>query len=100
MYNENTSHLDIIVEDGTVKIPSIFMFKTSRDITQFLDKSEEMNCTVIFENENIKVFPNTDNGIVCAILAIYKQMVDNHEIGNAYVRYLGIIDKMKWENMV
>ena len=100
MYNENTSHLDIIVKDGTVKIPSIFMFKTSGDITQFLNKSEEMNCMVIFENENIKVLPNRDDGILCVIIAIYKQMVDNHEIGNAYVRYLGNIDRMKWENVV
>lgn len=99
MYNENTSHLDIIVKDGTVKIPSIFMFKTSRDITQFLDKSEEMNCTVVFENENIKVLPDKDDGIVRVVVAIYKQMVDNHEIGNAYVRYLGSIDKMKWDNV-
>lgn len=92
------NHLELIVKGGTVRIPSIFMFENTLDITEFLDRSAEANCEVIFENENIMVLPDKDDGITCAMIAIYKQMVGNREIGNAYVRYLGSIDKMRWND--
>ena len=99
MYNENNSHLELIVKDGTVTIPSIFMFENNNDLTNFLDKSGEANCTVVFENENIKVLPNVDDGVVGSILAMYKPLIANRELGNAYLRYLGNIDKMSWDKV-
>lgn len=99
MYNETNSHLELIVKDGTITIPSIFMFEDNRNLTDFLDKSREVNCTVIFENENIKVLPNVDDGVVGSILAMYKPMIDNRKVGNAYCRYLGNIDKMSWDKV-
>lgn len=92
-------HSDLIEKDGTVRIPSIFMFENSRDLTDFLDRSGEANCKVIFENENITVRPDVDDGIVCATIAIYKPIIDNREIGNAYLRYLGNINKMSWDQV-
>lgn len=99
MYNENNSHLELIEKNGTVKIPSIFMFENNRNLTDFLDRSREANCTVIFENENIKVLPNVDDGVAGSILAMYKPMIDNRGVGNAYLRYLGNIDKMRWDKV-
>jgi hypothetical protein len=92
-------HLELIVKDGEVRIPSIFMFDNSRELEQFLESAKKMDCSVVFENENIEVLPNKDDGIVCAIIAIYKPIIDNHEIGNAYLRYLGNIDKMSWDKV-
>ena len=99
MYYGDISHLDIIVKDGTVRIPSIFMFESGRDVTDFLDRCREVNCTVIFENENIKVLPDIDDGVVGAMLSMYKTIVTNREIMNAYLRYLGNLDKMGWDEL-
>ena len=88
------NHLEIIIKDGTVKIPSIFMFEDWIEIDPFLAHARKMNCTVIFVNENIIVAP--DDGRHSAKIGFYKTMIADRELGNAYVRYLGSIDKMKW----
>ena len=92
------NHLELIVKDGTVIIPSIFMFEDWTMIDPFLSNARQMNCTVIFENENIKVEPN-DYDSVRLKIDVFKTIISYREIGNAYVRYLGNIDKMKWENV-
>ena len=97
MYNENNAHLELIVKDGKVTIPSIFMFEDYLDVTQFLDHARKMNCIVIFENENVEVNPITDDSRFK--IYIYSQMVGHREIGNAYLRYLGNIDKMSWDKV-
>lgn len=97
MYNENNTHLELIVKDGTVTIPSIFMFEDYLTVSQFLDHARNMNCTVVFENESVEVKPITDDSRFK--IYIYSQMVGYRELGNAYVRYLGNIDKMSWENV-
>ena len=97
MYNENTSHLDIIVKDGTVRIPSIFMFEDWVDIEKFLTHARKMNCIVEFENEQIEVVPNNRESTVA--ISIYKTILADKKVVNAYLRYLGNPDKMKWENV-
>lgn len=92
-------HLELIVERGTVRIPSIFMFEHFEDVTIFLDRAKEANCTVIFENENVEVAPKVDDFGVRAKIHIYTNMIAHREFGNAYVRYLGNIDKMLWDNV-
>lgn len=92
------SHLELIVKDGTVTIPSIFMFEDWVDIDPFLNHARKMNCTVIFENENIKVAPN-DNHTSSAKIGIYRTVIAEREIVNAYLRYLGNIDKMSWDKV-
>lgn len=90
------NHLDIIVKDGTVTIPSIFMFEDWIDIEPFLNHARKMNCTVVFENENIEVSPN-DGGASRMKIGIFTTIISYREIGNAYVRYLGSPDKMNWD---
>ena len=80
-------HLELIVKNGTVKIPSIFLFQYFEDVTIFLNHAKKENCTVIFENEGLTGKP----GIFSSIIAC-------REIGNAYVRFVGNIDKMSWDN--
>lgn len=91
------NYLNIIVKDGTVAIPSIFMFEDYLDVTQFLDHARKMQCTVVFENERVEVKPNNDDSRFK--IYIYSQMVGNRELGNAYLRYLGNIDKMSWDKV-
>lgn len=97
MCNENTSHLDVIVKDGTVKIPSIFMFEDWVDIDTFLNHARKMNCTVIFENEKIEFVPHDNESNV--IIGMYRTIIARKEIVNAYLRYLGNIDKMGWDEI-
>ena len=92
------NHLEIIVKDGTVRIPSIFMFEDWIDIDPFLAHARKMNCTVIFENERITVEP--DNYVdAMRTIGIFRMIVSYREIGNAYVRYLGSPNEMNWENV-
>ena len=97
MSNETNSHAELIIKDGTVTIPSIFMFEDYLEVTQFLSHARKMNCTVIFENENVEVNPNNDDSRFK--MYIYTQMVGCRELGNAYLRYLGNIDKMSWDKV-
>ena len=90
------NHSELITKDGTVKIPSIFMFEDWIDIEPFLTHARKMNCTVIFENEHLIVEPG-DYERVRMQIGVFTTMVAEREIGNAYVRYLGSPDKMGWE---
>lgn len=92
------NHLEIIVKDGTVRIPSIFMFEDWIDVEPFLAHARKMNCTVVFENENITVEPN-DYDSVRRKIGLFVTIISYREIGNAYVRYLGSPDKMSWDNV-
>ena len=92
------NHLDIIVKDGTVRIPSIFMFEDWIDIEPFLAHARKMNCTVVFENENITVEPN-DYESVRRKISLFVTIISYRELGNAYVRYLGSPDKMSWDKV-
>ena len=92
------NHLEHIVKDGTVTIPSIFMFEDWIDVEPFLNHARKMNCTVVFENENITVEPD-DYESVRRKIGLFVTIISYKEIGNAYVRYLGSPDKMSWENV-
>ena len=92
------NHLELIVKDGTVKIPSLFMFKNIIYLDAFLEHAKTMNCTVIFENEGIELPPHWEDIEVRFLFYIYRSMIMNPNIANSYLRYLGNIDKMSWEN--
>lgn len=93
--DDDIYHLNLIMQNGEVKIPSIFMFENSRVYTKFLECARHMNCVVVFENENLVVDHSSD--YYRFKLYAYEQMLDNRDIGNAYLRYLGNIDKMNWD---
>ena len=92
------NHLEIIVKDGTVRIPSIFMFEDWIDIEPFLTHARKMNCTVVFENENITVEPN-DYESVRRKISLFVTIISYRELGTSYVRYLGSPDKMSWDKI-
>ena len=90
-------HIDLIVQNGELKIPSIFMFENSLELRKFLDYARDMSCVIVFENENLVVDHISD--YYRFKLYAYEQMLDNHDIGNAYLRYLGNIEKMSWSKV-
>ena len=93
------NHSEFIVKDGTVKIPSIFMFKGILELESFLAHAKKMNCTVVFENEGFELSPHWENTDARFVFYVYRSMVSNRNIGNAYLRYLGNIDKMTWDKV-
>lgn len=93
------NHLDLIVKDGTVTIPSIFMFEYPDEVTNFIRQAQKMNCTVIFENESFVIAPEDDYTIYRFYLAAYNSIISNRKIGDAYVRYVGSPDKMTWDKV-
>ena len=92
------NYTNLIIKDGKVTIPSIFMFEHFEDVTILLNSAEKANCTVIFENENIEILPGNANTDVRYKLYAYSAIIANREIGNAYVRYVGSPNKMNWDN--
>ena len=92
------NHSELIVKDGEVRIPSIFMFEDWVMIDPFIEQARKMNCTIVFENENLVVEPNNYNS-VSHYINVYRIMVSNRELGDAYVRYLGSRNKMSWDKV-
>ena len=92
-------HLEFIVKNGSVRIPSIFMFEYFEDLTVFLSHAKKANCIVVFENERFAVDPNNDDTIIRAKIHAYSAVIACRDIGNAYLRYLGDIDNMSWDNV-
>lgn len=93
------NYLEFIIKDGTVTIPSIFMFEYSDEVTNFIRQAQKMNCTVRFENEDIEITPEDNYTDYRYYLFAYNSIISNREIGNAYVRYLGSPDKMSWDKV-
>lgn len=93
------NHLDLIVKDGTVTIPSIFMFEYPDDVTNFIRQAQMMNCTVLFENESIEIKPEDNYTEYRYYLFAYSSIISNRKVGDAYVRYVGSPDKMKWDKV-
>lgn len=93
------SHLELIVKNGTVRIPSIFMFENFEDVTIFLNHAKDAKCTVIFDNENLTVTPDNDDFGIRAKIHIFTAIISFREIGNAYFRFVHNIDQMSWDNV-
>jgi hypothetical protein len=92
---KDVPHFDLIRENEPIVIPSIFMFKDNVELYPFLKACGEYNSTVFFENEKIIVPPEPDEETRLKILC-YSTVMGCREIGDAYIRYLGNLAKMKW----
>lgn len=92
---KNFPHFDLIRENESIVIPSLFMFKDNDELYPFLAACEEFNCTVFFENEKLIIRPNED-WLNKFELFCYTVVMNCRKIGDDYVRYLGNLAKMKW----
>ena len=92
---KDVPHFDLISENKPVVISSIFMFESNDELYPFLAACEAFNCTVFFENEKLIVPPKYDE-IIRLKLLCYATVMNCREVGDAYVRYLGNLARMKW----
>lgn len=84
-------HYDLIKENQTIELRSIFDFKGgSEELFPFLFGCEKKNCTVIFKNEDITVKPedDEDKSIQSIKLSLYAFIAKDPKIVKEYVRYL------------
>lgn len=95
---KNIPHFDLIKENGTLTIPSVFMFDEFDEFFAFLHVCKVLNCTVIFENENFTTDPKEDDSFYHLKLSIYMTIKNCKNAVGDYFRYLTNIEKMKWEN--
>ena len=86
---KDVSHFDQIVENGTTHIDSVFMFKSPNDLFPFMYACQNMNSTVIFENEDITISPDDkDKTLRDFILILYCTIAEHPEIVQQYLSYL------------
>lgn len=94
---KDVPHFALIKENGTITIPSVFMFKGGcMELFPFLAACSGYNCTVYFKNEDITVEPKSES-LNNVLLTLYMSLVETPKIANDYLRYLSNIDSMSWE---
>lgn len=85
---KDTPHFDLVKENETVVLPSVFDFKGGfSEIYPFLHVCEVYNCTVIFENEDIIMEPKGDIANKVK-LSVYAMLIENPKPFDDYIRYI------------
>ena len=94
---ETTPHIDLIVKNGSVTIPSIFMFgKDTGGLFLFITACRELNCTLHFENESLTFDPKEYDSAMNVKLTSYMGIMARPEFAENYMRYLFHKDEMKF----
>lgn len=94
---KDVPHYELIVKDGEITIPSIFMFSECHtEYYLFIHACSELNCTVHLENEGLTIKPGDDDMVRRVKELSYFQMAQCPKMVEHYLRYLLNQDKMKW----
>lgn len=94
----NVPHGELIVENGSITIPSIFMFETISQVQSFLHSCKVLNCTVCFENESMTATPDNESTMVY-YLAGYGGIMARPKFAEDYMKYLFHKDNMTWDKV-
>lgn len=95
---KDVPHFDLISENKPIIIPSIFMFADNEELYPFLAACKAYNCKVFFDNEKLIVSPTDDIKGTLELLC-YTTVMSCRKIGDDYIRYLGNIAQMNWQNV-
>jgi hypothetical protein len=76
------------------------MFEHYDEVVTFVEYARKQNCTVVFKNERETISPimSSDSDVRYKLLK-YSSIIINHDVGNAYLRYLADLDKMQWDEV-
>ena len=96
---KNIPHGELIVENGSITIPSIFMFETISQVQSFLHSCKMLNCSVIFENEGLTASPDNYESTMVYYLAGYGGIMARPKFAEDYIKYLFRKDDMKWDKV-
>lgn len=93
-------HIDLIVKNGNLTIPSIFMFgNDTAGLFLFIDCCREMNCTLHFKNEGLHFNPTEHDSNMNMKLSCYMGIMARPEFAENYIRYLFHKDEMTWDKV-
>lgn len=93
-------HIDLIVKNGSLTIPSIFMFgKDTGGLFLFIDCCREMNCTLHFTNEDLHFNPTEYNSDTNVKLSCYMGIMARPKFAEDYIKYLFHKDDMTWDKV-
>lgn len=93
-------HIDLIVKDGNITIPSIFMFgKDTGGLFLFISCCREMNCTLHFENEDLHFNPTEHDSDTNVRLSCYMGIMARPKLAMDYIRYLSEMNDMTWDKV-
>ena len=97
---KSVPHFDLIVKDGYIEIPSIFMFEGGQEeYYSFLHACKQLNCTVRFVNENIIKKPSESSAYEQITEALYLQIAQSQQMIKEYINYLIHKDEMSWDKV-
>ena len=97
---KTTPHVDLIVKDGDITIPSIFMFgKDTGGLFLFINCCREMNCTLHFKNEDLHFDPTEYDSVTNAKLSCYMGIMASPKFVENYIEYLFHKEEMTWDNV-
>jgi hypothetical protein len=91
MQNKNLGvpYEELIVDNDILRLRSIFDFAGgTEELFPFLYACEKRNCTVVFENEDITVAPDSKGIAQDVLLTFYASISKNQKIVNDYIRYI------------
>lgn len=93
-------HIDLIIENGSITLPSIFMFeKDATGLFLFINCCRENNCVVTFENENLTIDPKGRVSNTNMVLQGYMNIISNPKFAEDYIKYLFHKDDMTWDKV-
>ena len=95
----NVPHGELIVENGSITIPSIFMFETISQVQSFLHSCKMLNCSVTFENEGLTASPDNYESTMVYYLAGYGGIMARPKFAEDYIKYLFHKDNMTWDKV-
>ena len=95
----NVPHGELIVENGIITIPSIFMFETITQVQSFLHSCKMLNCKVNFKNEGMTATPDNYESMVSYYLIGYGGIMAHPKFAEDYIKYLFYKNEMTWDNV-
>ena len=97
---KDVPHFNLIIEDGYIEIPSIFMFEGGQEeYYPFLHACERLNCTVRFANEDIVKKPNESDISQQLKEMFYFQIARSPQIVEQYINFLFHRKEMNWDKV-
>ena len=93
-------HGEVIKENATIIVPSIFMLENMETLFAFLFGCSRNNCTVHFANEDITVNPRKKPQEIQAKLIVYMIVHESKEVVEKIFEYIVNRESMKWENVL
>lgn len=96
---KNIPHGELIVENGSITIPSIFMFETISQVQSFLHSCKVLNCSVTFENEGLTASPDNYESTMSYYLVGYGGIMARPKFAEDYIKYLFHKDNMTWDKV-